>query len=316
MEWVETTGRTVEDAVEAALTVLGVDENDLEFEVVQEPKSGLLGRFGGSPARIRARVKPISREKPNDRRRRRKGDRGEGGDRTGPRNGPKGGGRQDGRNGGRQKPKAEQSEPRPAAGEDEAAAAAPVEGETRAEGSGGTRSRNRRRGGSGRSSGGAGEQAVEKSSVPVAEQARVAEEFLVGLVGAFGYEGTATSEVEEDDITVSIEGEGLGLLIGPQGATMQAIEELSRAVLHRHCGTGTARLHVDVSGYRAARRQALADFAVKVAKQAVETGKEQALDPMNSADRKVIHDALIEVEGISTLSEGEDPRRYVVIRPL
>ena len=97
---------------------------------------------------------------------------------------------------------------------------------------------------------------------------------------------------------------------------MQAIEELGRAVLHRHCGTGTARLHVDVSGYRAARRQALADFAVKVAKQAVETGKEQALDPMNSADRKVIHDALIEVEGISTLSEGEDPRRYVVIRPL
>jgi len=308
MEWVETTGRTVDEAVDAALTVLGVDESDLEYEVIQEPKSGLLGRFGGSPARVRARVKPISREKPNDRRRRRKGDRGEGGDRTGPRSGPKGGGRQDGR-GGRQRSKEGPAE------EGATAPASPVEGEARAEGSGGTRSRNRRRGGSGRSSGGAGEHVVEKSSVPVAEQARVAEEFLVGLVGAFGYEGTATSELEEDDITVSIEGEGLGLLIGPQGSTMQAIEELSRAVLHRHCGTGTARLHVDVSGYRAARRQALADFAVKVAHQAIETGKEQALDPMNSADRKVIHDALIEVEGISTLSEGEDPRRYVVIRP-
>ncbi|MEY3361328.1 MAG: hypothetical protein RL531_1047 [Actinomycetota bacterium] len=312
MEWVETTGRTVEEAVDAALTVLGVDETDLEYEVIQEPKSGLLGRFGGSPARIRARVKPISREKPNDRRRRRKGERGEGGDRTGPRSGPKGGGRQGGRNGGdRQKPKASDGPSDDAVGETVAA----VEGEARAEGSGGTRSRNRRRGGSGRSSGGAGEQVVEKSSVPVAEQARVAEEFLVGLVEAFGYQGTATSELEEDDITVSIEGEGLGLLIGPQGATMQAIEELSRAVLHRHCGTGTARLHVDVSGYRAARRQALADFAIRVAGQAIESGKEQALDPMNSADRKVIHDALIEVEGISTLSEGEDPRRYVVIRP-
>jgi len=309
MEWVETTGRTVDEAVDAALTVLGVDESDLEYEVIQEPKSGLLGRFGGSPARVRARVKPISREKPNDRRRRRKGDRGEGGDRTGPRSGPKGGGRQEGRGGGRQRSKEGPAE------EGATAPASPVEGEARAEGSGGTRSRNRRRGGSGRSSGGAGEHVVEKSSVPVAEQARVAEEFLVGLVGAFGYEGTATSELEEDDITVSIEGEGLGLLIGPQGSTMQAIEELSRAVLHRHCGTGTARLHVDVSGYRAARRQALADFAVKVAHQAIESGKEQALDPMNSADRKVIHDALIEVEGISTLSEGEDPRRYVVIRP-
>ena len=77
----------------------------------------------------------------------------------------------------------------------------------------------------------------------------------------------------------------------------------------------TARLHVDVSGYRAARRQALADFALKVAQQAVETGREQALDPMNSADRKVVHDALIEVDGVETLSEGDDPRRYVVIRP-
>ncbi|MFM7618189.1 MAG: RNA-binding cell elongation regulator Jag/EloR [Actinomycetes bacterium] len=311
MEWVETTGRTVDEAVDAALTVLGVDESDLEYEVIQEPKSGLLGRFGGSPARIRARVKPISREKPNDRRRRRKGERGEGGDRTGPRSGQRGGGRQEGKGGGRQKPKAAEAPEVEGA----VATASTDEGEARAEGSGGTRGRNRRRGGSGRSSGGSGEHVVEKSSVPVAEQARVAEEFLVGLVEAFGYQGTATSEIEEDDITVSIEGEGLGLLIGPQGATMQAIEELSRAVLHRHCGTGTARLHVDVSGYRAARRQALADFAAKVARHAIDSGKEQALDPMNSADRKVIHDALIEVDGISTLSEGEDPRRYVVIRP-
>ena len=128
------------------------------------------------------------------------------------------------------------------------------------EGQAGGGNRRRRRGGSGRSSGGAGEQVVEKSSVPVEEQAKIAEEFLVGLVRSFGYEGTATSVIEEDDITVSIEGEGLGLLIGPQGATMTAIEELSRAVMHRHCGTGTARLHVDVSGYRAARRQALAEL--------------------------------------------------------
>ena len=57
MEWVETTGRTLEDAVDAALTALGVDEADLEYEVVQQPKSGILG-IGAAPARIRARVKP------------------------------------------------------------------------------------------------------------------------------------------------------------------------------------------------------------------------------------------------------------------
>ncbi len=76
MEWVETTGRTVADALDAALDQLGVNEDDVEFEVIQEPKSGLLGR---REARIRARVKPISREKPGGDRRRRKGREGSGG---------------------------------------------------------------------------------------------------------------------------------------------------------------------------------------------------------------------------------------------
>lgn len=71
MEWVETTGKTLVEAVDSALTALGVDESDLEYEVLQEPKSGLRGKLGMGSARIRARVKPISREKPNDRRRRR-----------------------------------------------------------------------------------------------------------------------------------------------------------------------------------------------------------------------------------------------------
>jgi spoIIIJ-associated protein len=156
---------------------------------------------------------------------------------------------------------------------------------------------------------------VEKSSVSVEDQAKIASEFLEGLVGSFGYSGSSSSVIENDDITVSIEGEGLGLLIGPQGVTLVAIEELSRAVLHRACGSGTARLHVDVTGYRAARREALAGFAAQVASRAIETGKEQALDPMNASDRKVVHDALVEFEGVETLSEGDDPRRYVVVRP-
>src|SRR5918994_7628168 len=69
MEWVETTGRTIEEALDAALDELGVDENDVEYEVMSRPRGGLLGRFGGD-ARIRARVKPISREKPGEARRR------------------------------------------------------------------------------------------------------------------------------------------------------------------------------------------------------------------------------------------------------
>src|SRR5882724_1922428 len=70
MEWVETTGRTIAEALDAALDELGVDEEDVEYEVLEEPKSGFLGRLGSSEGRIRARVKPISREKPGERQRR------------------------------------------------------------------------------------------------------------------------------------------------------------------------------------------------------------------------------------------------------
>src|SRR5438477_8331313 len=70
MEWIVTTGKTVAEAVEAALDELGVDEADIEYEVLEESKRGFLSRLGGgSPARIKARVKPLSREKPDRRRR-------------------------------------------------------------------------------------------------------------------------------------------------------------------------------------------------------------------------------------------------------
>src|SRR5262249_1475247 len=73
MEWVETTGATVAAALDAALDELGVHEDEVEYQVLQEPKAGLFGRLGGNPARIRARVKPISREKPGARQRGRGG---------------------------------------------------------------------------------------------------------------------------------------------------------------------------------------------------------------------------------------------------
>jgi spoIIIJ-associated protein len=74
-------------------------------------------------------------------------------------------------------------------------------------------------------------------------------------------------------------------------------------------------VHVDVAGYRARRRDALAAFARNVANEVKESGAARSLEPMGSADRKVVHDALTDVEGVSTVSEGEDPRRRVVIVP-
>ena len=74
MEWIEVSARTLEDATELALDRLGVVSDELEYEVIEEPRGGLFG-IGRTEARIRARVKPLSREKPTDRRRRRSSER-------------------------------------------------------------------------------------------------------------------------------------------------------------------------------------------------------------------------------------------------
>jgi len=289
MEWVETTGRTLEEAIEAALDELGVAEGDLEYEVLDEPKSGLLGRIGGREARIRARVKPLSREKPGDRRRREKRSRpggGRGGGSRRPRDGAEapaareGGGRRS--SGSRQR----RRRPRRPAGEP-AAAAATSEGAT-----------------------------VEESDIPIQEQAETAEGFTRGVVEAFGADAEVEARIDDAEIIlVDVTGPNLGLLVGPRGATLSALEELVRTVVQRHTGGHGARINVDVGGYRAKRREALSEFTRDLARKVMESGQEQALEPMSASDRKVAHDAVAEMDGVTTGSEGEEPRRRVVIRP-
>lgn len=272
MEWVETTGRTVAEALDAALDMLGVHEDEVEFEVLAEPKAGFLGRFGGSEARLRARVKPVSREKPGDRRRRKQGRKrdGGGGERRGEGRRPRSGGRGT----------------RPSADEK-------------------VRSNEREQ-----------QQMSESASIPVEEQAAAAVEFAAGLVEAFGFRADVTHAIDDDVINVDVAGDDLGLLVGPKGATLQAIEELVRAVVQRESGGHGARVYVDVAGYRAKRRVALEGFTRKIVTEVVDSGEEQVLEPMGAADRKVVHDTVNEIDGVETISEGEEPRRYVVIRPV
>lgn len=287
MEWVETTGKTVEEAKEMALDQLGVDEADAEFEVLEEPKVGLFGRLRGD-ARVRARVRPQAPPPKLERRDRRRG----GG------KGPSG--RPDDATAPESASRPERSRPeraeRPRGGGDRrprASARASTEGAHVPE----TRER------------------VEPDAAEVELQIATVRTFLDGLLDAFGVAGeVAISRGDDDAIEAAITGDDLGLLIGPKAATLEALQELARRALQaRH--PDSVRLRVDVAGYREKRREALARFTMKVADQVKETGEAVSLEPMNAADRKVVHDTCNDVDGVSTSSEGEDPRRRVVISP-
>ncbi len=152
-------------------------------------------------------------------------------------------------------------------------------------------------------------------TVPVEDQAATAAKFTEELMIAFGLDARVRADVEEDDVEVRIEGDNLGLLVGPKGATLHAIEELVRAVVQRSAEGHSARVHVDVGGYRAHRREALAAFARQVASEVLAAGVARSLEPMSPPDRKVVHDTVAEIDGVGTMSEGEDARRRVVIIP-
>lgn len=142
-------------------------------------------------------------------------------------------------------------------------------------------------------------------------------DFVRGLVAAFGLEAEVVADkVDDENAEVRVNGSDLGLLVGPKGATLSAVQELSRTVVHRQVpGTAEGRVRVDVAGYRQRRKEALERFVHQVADQVRESGVQKALEPMSPPDRKIVHDTVNEIDGVSTLSEGEEPRRRVVIIP-
>jgi spoIIIJ-associated protein len=156
------------------------------------------------------------------------------------------------------------------------------------------------------------------SELNMDEQADAVAGFLTGLAEAFGAEGTSTSieRVDPETVEIRLHGEDLGLLIGPKGQTLQTVQELARTVVQRRGGgTQEGRVRIDVAGYRQRRREALERFTRQVAETVVATGEQKALEPMNAADRKVIHDTVNDIPGVRTISEGEEPRRRVVLLP-
>jgi spoIIIJ-associated protein len=296
MEWVETTGKTVEEAKERALDQLGVHHEDAEFEILEEPKAGLFGRVRGE-ARVRARVRPAQVRQKVDRRDRKRSDRPDKGERA---------------------PKADKADKSGDAAEKPATSVEATEKAPRAAKSAAAGGRQRQP----REPKPAAERTPKpnpKSSEEQAVDARqVGEEatrFMTGLIESFGYTGDVELVEDGDDLEVRVHGKELGLLVGPRGTTLQAVQDLARVASQRRLGDHDTRLRVDIGGYRERRRQALGQFAQQMSDEVKTSGVARVLEPMSSADRKIIHDTLSDVEGISTRSEGDDPYRRVIIAP-
>lgn len=291
MEWVETTAKTVDEAKDLALDQLGVTADEAEFEIVDEPRPGLFGRLRGE-ARVRARVMPASVRPKQQRKPRGEGRGGRGRDGEG-RRGRDGEGR---------------------GGDRRASNGAGGDGGDRDAGRGADRSADRSA--DGLSNGRRARDDDDQRGAPaVSEVSAAAEEFVTGLAAAFGYEVTAATTVEGTEIDIALDGDSLGLLIGPGGRTLLAVQDLARVSAQRRLGDHDTRLRIDVAGYRERRRVALERFAGTVAEEVRTSGNPRALDPMPSADRKVIHDALTAIDGVSSHSEGEDPHRRIVVSP-
>jgi len=293
MEWVEVKGSTVDLAVEFALEELGVESReDADVEVIQQPKAGFLG-MGGQDAIVK-----VSRA-PKKRRRRRRGRSGSGqGSKQQRENASDGGSGQSksGQIGAGQKTSSKKSQSRSQKSQNNQSTRPRQEKQVSDTDAQKPDSRTDDR----------------PEQAPIEEQAKVAAGFISGLLDAFGLEGTVETRIEDDVLYIDVEGSQTEALVGTKGSVMQSVHELTRTVVQRKT-YGAPRMRIDIAGYRARRREALKIYTGKLAEQVIAEEDEAMLEPMNAADRKVIHDTVAEIEGVRSFSEGDEPRRAVVI---
>jgi len=290
MDWVETTGKSIDEATDRALAHLGVHRDDAEVEILEEPKAGLFGRIRGE-ARVRARIRPAG---PRPKRSRRSGGR-----EDRPRN-PEG--RDANKNKGPRSKPTEGDRPR-----------------TNREKPEGPRVKQNSNGPSQRPEKVSSKESNMAEGITLAEQGAIGKGFLEGLLSSMNITAeVSVREIDQETVELSVNANPpteLGVLVGPRGTTLQALQEVTRTVVQSKSPGRTDRILVDVAQYRERRVAALGRFASQVAQEVVETGEERALEPMSAADRKAVHDALSESSTVVTRSEGEEPRRFVVVSP-
>jgi spoIIIJ-associated protein len=155
---------------------------------------------------------------------------------------------------------------------------------------------------------------MNKHDLLVAE-GDAAGDYLERLLDILDFDGDIDLDVEGERAVVSIIGDGdVDKLVGDHGEVLDALQELTRLAAMAETGQ-RSRLMLDIAGYRARRRTELGELGKATAEQVAASGEPVRLAPMNPFERKIVHDAVGTVDGVSSSSEGEEPRRRVVISP-
>lgn len=163
------------------------------------------------------------------------------------------------------------------------------------------------------------ENQTTENNVPISDEALIREQaeqisrFLSGLCNVMGLKVQSRITAEDGVYIVELSGDNLGVLIGHHGTVFNAVQDISRTVVRTASNQPPAGVLIDIANYRSKRTAALTNFAVKQAQRVLETQKQIILENMNSAERKIIHEAVKDTEGVSTRSEGVEPNRVVVI---
>ena len=145
------------------------------------------------------------------------------------------------------------------------------------------------------------------------QEGDIAADYLEELLDIADLDGDLDMDVEGDRAAVSIVGVELTQLVGSNGEVLEALQELTRLAVYRETGE-RSRLMLDISGFRAQKRAELERLAEETVVRVKESGEPEALDPMTPFERKVVHDA-VAAAGLTSESEGVEPRRHVVVLP-
>ncbi len=273
MKSIESSAKTMEEAVTQGLEKLGVSLGDVTIDIIDEGSKGLFGLLGGKPARVRLTVKEtdedadiLSTLSMQD----------------------------------ADKPKAQPAKaekpaaPKPAASEKERKApivqksAAPANADE-------------------------AEEPAEVELRDPATPAGKAQHFLMDVTRLMNVSVSVAANIDEEgNVRVDMHGDKQGILIGRRGETLDALQYLTSLNVNRGQDEYT-RVTLDTENYRAKREEALKRLANRMANRAVKTGRKVVMEPMNPYERRILHSALQQNDAVTTHSEGDEPNRHVVI---